>query len=733
MKHLRPTQRRTPSILLSLLLALVSAATGCGNRNSDASQARASGNLQEAIKARTEVTELQLEVVKTDKEILDLMRKVVAKADAKQSEGNILLTKDRYTDAVDAFKESARLYRQVADGKKLLGRLAKAGRNTATARMLAEATAKPDQLKEARRLETNAEAYVQAGEFEPALAEHEKARAAYAKLLPSEGVATLEQAVAARTAMQAARAQIKNLSPVASARGSAELRALRRRLGASSTDADSTSKEPKAGSFSDLVDRAHKAESAASDALEDRQYTPARSLFVAAEKLYREAATAQAKREAVMASRQSAEDTLKKADAAFKSSARPASFERGKQALADADKALGEDDLEAAKPLLVTAAEQFGAARAEADQMNALGEAQQAWSAALAAVDEELLKKHVAADFQAARAQAEAAQIQASSGQTVAATAQFKQAAAALASVAARANTLANAAKAAPVVARLESAVAVQDKLQAESTLAELEKLIPADSRMAGLRAKTAALPWGKTGTIDLGGGVQMELVFVRPGSFMMGSDAGSSDEKPVHKVTLAKPFYLGKFEVTQEQWQAVMGSNPSNFKGPKLPVENVSWNDCQSFLTKLQEKTGRKFALPTEAQWEYACRAGTTTRYSFGDSDASLAEYGWFSSNSGSTTHPVGERKPNPWGLYDMHGNVWEWCADWFASSYPSGDATDPQGALSGSSRVLRGGAWIGSAVALRSSFRSDLRPDYCYYRDIGLRCVMVMGEAAP
>ena len=227
--------------------------------------------------------------------------------------------------------------------------------------------------------------------------------------------------------------------------------------------------------------------------------------------------------------------------------------------------------------------------------------------------------------------------------------------------------------------------------------------------------------------TIDLGGGVKIEFVLIRPGSFMMGSDTGSPDEKPVHIVTLTKPFYLGKFEVTQEQWQTVMESNPSDFKGPKLPVEQVSWIDCQSFLAKLQYKTGRKFALPTEAQWEYACRAGTTTHYSFGDSDASLGEYAWFSGNS----HPVGEKKPNPWGLCDMHGNLWEWCADWYGG-YLSGDATDPQGSSSGSYRVLRGGAWTCTADSLRSAFRSIYTPGN-RNNYIGLRCVMVMGEASP
>ena len=252
------------------------------------------------------------------------------------------------------------------------------------------------------------------------------------------------------------------------------------------------------------------------------------------------------------------------------------------------------------------------------------------------------------------------------------------------------------------------------------------------DNRKSDTNQKTATVPVPmKTESVDLGGGVKMEFVLIRPGSFIMGSDNGLPEEKPVHKVTLTKPFYLGTFEVTQEQWQSVMGSNPSGFNGPKLPVEQVSWNDCQIFLAKLQEKAGKKFALPTEAQWEYACRAGTTTRYSCGDNVATLAEYGWFRSKPG-TTHPVGEKKPNPWGLYDMHGNVWEWCADWLNGSDPNGDATDPQGASSGSFRVLRGGAWANDAVGLRSSYRNGSTPGIRNFA-FGLRCVLVVEEASP
>lgn len=243
-----------------------------------------------------------------------------------------------------------------------------------------------------------------------------------------------------------------------------------------------------------------------------------------------------------------------------------------------------------------------------------------------------------------------------------------------------------------------------------------------------------AAIPGPmKTATIDLAGGVKMEFVLIPAGSFMMGSDTGNTDEKPVHKVTLTKPFYLGKFEVTQKQWKAVMGSNPSRFKGPKRPVECVSWDDCQILLTRLQVKLpGRKFALPTEAQWEYACRAGSAAKYSYGDDKGTLGEYAWFVSNSGSATHPVGEKKPNGWGLHDMHGNVLEWCADWYCNSYPKGDAFDPQGPSSGTNRVFRSGAWSNYYGNLRSSYRDNDTPDI-RYDNLGLRCVMVMGEASP
>ncbi|GHU35956.1 hypothetical protein AGMMS50256_31890 [Betaproteobacteria bacterium] len=208
------------------------------------------------------------------------------------------------------------------------------------------------------------------------------------------------------------------------------------------------------------------------------------------------------------------------------------------------------------------------------------------------------------------------------------------------------------------------------------------------------------------------------EFILIPAGSFTMGADKkfedASSNETPQHRVTISKPFYLGKYEVTQAEWVAVMGNNPSEFKGRSNPVDNVSWDDVQSFIQRLNAKEGKKYRLPTEAEWEYAARAGTKSAYSFGDDAGQLGQYAWYEGNSGDQTCPVGQKQPNPWGLYDMHGNVWEWVNDWYKDSYyGSSPSTDPAGPSGGDLHVLRGGSWHYFAGTLRSAYRRSRAPD--------------------
>lgn len=218
-----------------------------------------------------------------------------------------------------------------------------------------------------------------------------------------------------------------------------------------------------------------------------------------------------------------------------------------------------------------------------------------------------------------------------------------------------------------------------------------------------------------KTHTNSIG----MEFVLIPSGSFMMGatqeSEPADGDEEPRHPVTISKAFYLGKFEVTQSQWVAVMGDNPSEFKGDNMPVDNVSWDDAQSFLQKLNQMEGTdKYRLPTEAEWEYAARAGTETTYFFGNDTADLGDYAWYDDNSDNTSHPVGQKKANPWGLFDVYGNVTEFVQDWYTpQGYPQGQATDPQGGEYGSYRVMRGGCWTYPDWYSRSSDRAASPPD--------------------
>jgi formylglycine-generating enzyme required for sulfatase activity len=228
---------------------------------------------------------------------------------------------------------------------------------------------------------------------------------------------------------------------------------------------------------------------------------------------------------------------------------------------------------------------------------------------------------------------------------------------------------------------------------------------------------------------------IGIKLNKIPAGTFMMGDANGQRDETP-HEVTLTQPFYLGVTEVTNAQWKAVMGNVPSNWKDDELPVEQVSWGDVVSFCKKLsslpaERAAGRVYRLPTEAEWEYACRAGTSTSYSFGNDESLLGDFAWLYENAGSRAHAVGQKQPNAWGLYDMHGNVWEWCSDWFGD-YPGGAVSDPQGVASGSPRVNRGGSWNFSARSCRSAIRRRLNPWY-RFNDLGFRLALSPSDSKP
>jgi formylglycine-generating enzyme required for sulfatase activity len=218
-----------------------------------------------------------------------------------------------------------------------------------------------------------------------------------------------------------------------------------------------------------------------------------------------------------------------------------------------------------------------------------------------------------------------------------------------------------------------------------------------------------------------------IHLRLIPTGEFDMGSPDKEEfrfiDEGPVHRVKISKPYYIGKYELTQAQWKAIMGkdNNPSNWKGDNLPVEEVNWNDAQEFC----KKAGDGLRLPTEAEWEYACRAGSKVRWSHGDDKDKLGDYAWFIDNSGNKTHEVGTKKPNAFGLYDMHGNVWEWCSDWYGEKYYEeckNGVTDPQGPANGVERVRRGTAWshcfINARCAKREKNKPEIKNNYIGFR---------------
>jgi formylglycine-generating enzyme required for sulfatase activity len=244
---------------------------------------------------------------------------------------------------------------------------------------------------------------------------------------------------------------------------------------------------------------------------------------------------------------------------------------------------------------------------------------------------------------------------------------------------------------------------------------------------------------------------IGMKLVLIPAGEFLMGSKRGllnrirgvGRDESPPHRVRITKPFYLGVTPVTQAEYQQVMGTNPSYFSAhggekekvagmdtSRFPVENVSWEEAVEFCRRLSQQEGKQYGLPTEAEWEYACRAGSRMRYCFGDDKRELGEYAWFDANSRAMVQPVGQKKPNAWGLYDMHGHICEWCADRYDERYYANSPTDdPTGPTTGSHRALRGSCWFDSASECHSANRS-LRSPEDRHSYLGFRVARVIAE---
>ena len=242
---------------------------------------------------------------------------------------------------------------------------------------------------------------------------------------------------------------------------------------------------------------------------------------------------------------------------------------------------------------------------------------------------------------------------------------------------------------------------------------------------------------------LEIDEGVVMDFVLIPAGTFIMGSPPNETgrgmDEGPRTRVIITRPFYMSRTEVTQLQYEMVMEDNPSEEEGGNYPVNSVRWAEAVEFCRRLTERERRarrlredeEFRLPSEAEWERACRAGTDTRFSFGGVDAELAQHGWYQENSAEKPHVVGLMKPNPWGLFDMHGNVWEWCQDWYEPRYRGGEVKDPSGPETGQTKVMRGGSWADHATRCRSAARFSATPEFRSPM-VGFRVVRTVGEPA-
>ncbi|NLF16655.1 MAG: formylglycine-generating enzyme family protein [Lentisphaerae bacterium] len=713
--------RTTPKFFLCLLLAAAAAMSGLCVHG-----APELATLQQAVRAKAEVTRLAREAELLPPDIAAPMRRLLDRAEAERVAANAFLTRDHYEASTAAFRSAAALYGKALDGRRILDGLAAARDRVERARLLADDLATPEQMREARQQVLNAEDLAYEGHVELATADLCKAAAALEALVVVDEATTLDVAVAARTAMLSARAQVRDLPEgnPGQPHASIDFRTWLCRC-----------------ALPERLCHALRAEAAATRALEERAYGHARILFSEARKHYVGAAEVQIRRDAAAALGRTARDAMALADRAFATDVRTAAFERGRQALADADSALAQESLRKASRLYSLAVEYFAAAQSEAALADGYARALRAWTAAQAAARPDILEAHAPEAAAEARQMAASAEASAEAGDTMGAIDGLQAAAAALQAASAQALTAANADRTAPLVAATEEAIDRGSAFAAEDLLKTLEAIAPAEPRLERLRARVRVISGLKrTLELDLGNGVRLDLVLLRPGRFLMGS-TNAEDEGPVHEVVISQPFYLGRYEVTQAQWQVVMGSNPSWFKGDRRPVEQVSWRECLEFIRRLNRMGLGTFRLPTEAEWEYACRAGSAAMYSVGDRHEDLVECAWYHANSGNCTHEVGQRRPNAWGLHDMHGNVWEWCHDRYGT-YTSGPAVDPRG-VDGDARPLgqalwadvagrytavqdlrvgRGGSWCDDATSCTSAHR-DENPASTRSPSLGLR----------
>jgi len=656
------------TLFLTVLFLL---AAGCGREEKELAATQ-----ENAVEAREHMRTARGQIKSSEAPYL---QEIMRRGESLEKTGGEALEAKNYVKALSSFAEARRCYRQAVGIEAAMQTKREAALSEKNSVVAAKAAA-----DEAFKVETRPESFVTAAnaekEAEAALArqDFEKARELFARAI---------------TGYKAAQAEAEKFMRAETARPALTAKKETEAAKAAANAAFKTDARPEAFAI------ATNAEKEAEAALAREDFEKAKELFAHATDRYK---VAQAEGERLMgidasrdayAKKREAETGRLTAMAAFKTDARPESFLTAVSCEKEGETALSREEFVKARELYTRAIEGFKAAQTDAGKLYSIEVSRAKWNKQLPAAEALSLEPQAIGELAKVKVQAESAAALATKDPGQAAE-QFAAATTALKELIAQARTKANLSKSGPVVAQMEAALRSGDWLQVHWTLGQLEQLIPADPRMADFRTKAAALPWPRELSMGLGGGVTMNLVLIQPGKFSMGE----GNEK--HEVTLTKAFYMGKFEVTQQQWQAVMGNNPSLVRGDKYPVENISWDASQSFVAKLNEKlSGVKVSLPTEAQWEYACRAGSTTKFCYGDDEGRLEGFGCYAfairgaDARNNSTYPVGSRKPNAWGLHDMHGNVAEFCCDWYGP-YPAGSQQDPQGPDSGSERVWRGGS---------------------------------------